>query len=73
MPDFDVEHLFKYHPPTPEQQVAYDNLTSAFKVAADAILAYCPDTAERTLAIRKLQETRMWANASVALNPMAKP
>lgn len=32
------------------------------------ILECCPRSAERTLAIRKLQEARMWANASVVFD-----
>jgi hypothetical protein len=33
-----------------------------------AILANAPQSAERTLAIRKLQEARMWANAAIVFD-----
>jgi len=32
------------------------------------ILANCPRSAERTLAVRKLQEARMWANAAIVFD-----
>ena len=32
------------------------------------ILEQCPRSAERTLAIRKLQEARMWANAAIVFD-----
>jgi len=32
------------------------------------ILERCPRSAERTLAIRKLQEARMWANAAIVFD-----
>ena len=48
---------------------------AAFKAVNEAayqfyqrILATCPRSAERTLAIRKLQEARMWANAAIVFD-----
>jgi hypothetical protein len=38
-----------------------------------AILANCPRSAERTLAIRKLQEARMWANAAIVFDGRTYP
>jgi len=32
------------------------------------ILATCPRSPERTIAIRKLQEARMWANAAIVFD-----
>ncbi len=34
----------------------------------DVIMAAIPDSAERTLAIRKLQEVRMWANCAIVMD-----
>jgi hypothetical protein len=45
----------------------YRAVSQASKVLYDTILGHCPESAERTLAVRKLQEARMWANASIAL------
>ena len=33
-----------------------------------AILAYCPDSAERSIAIERLRESVMWAIGSIALH-----
>jgi len=46
----------------------YRAVSQASRTLYDTILAHCPESAERTLAIRKLQEARMWANASIALD-----
>jgi hypothetical protein len=45
----------------------YRAINQAAKVLYDTILGHCPESAERTLAVRKLQEARMWANAAIAL------
>jgi len=37
------------------------------------ILGCCPAGAERTIAIRKLQEARMWANAAIAFDGKSYP
>jgi len=58
---------FEYQKPTAEQQLTYDALTAMFMSVRDGILDACPDGRERALAITKLQECRMWANAAVAL------
>ena len=38
-----------------------------------AILENAPKSAERTLAIRKLQEARMWANAAIVFDGRTYP
>lgn len=45
----------------------YRAVSQAAKVMYDTLLGHCPESAERTLAVRKLQEARMWANAAIAL------
>jgi len=45
----------------------YRAVSQASKVLYDTILGHCPESAERTIAVRKLQEARMWANAAIAL------
>lgn len=39
----------------------------------DVLLDNCPQSAERTLAVRKLQEARMWANAAIAFDGRRYP
>ncbi len=62
-----TSELFKYHPPTPEQQEKYVAIRDAAKVFADVVLANTPPSADQTVAIRKLRESVMTANASIAL------
>ena len=46
--------------------------TAAYRMYAE-ILGNCPQSAERTLAQRKLQEARMWANAAIAFDGKTYP
>lgn len=64
---FDVEHVFKYHPPTPEQVVKYEAIREAAKALASTILANTPPSADQSAALRLLRESVMSANASIAL------
>lgn len=63
-----IVDCFTYYPPIKDQHRRYAALTDAFKDLALVIEAACPSSAERTLCIRKLQESRMWANAAIAIN-----
>jgi hypothetical protein len=51
----------------------YEALNEAASQHYLAILENAPRSAERTLAIRKLQEARMWANAAVAFGGKTYP
>ena len=62
-----IDHIFTYHPPTPEQHATYDALTALFKYAAHSLNDLLPEGPGKTVAIRKLSEARMSANAAVAL------
>lgn len=44
----------------------FRNVNEGAREMYEIILGHCPPSAERTLAIRKLQEARMWANAAIA-------
>ena len=63
----DLDNIFKYHAPTPEQLIAYDKLRSSAKAFAQAIIDNTPASADQTAAIRKVREAVMTANAAVAL------
>lgn len=67
--DVDIESLFTFHPPTGTQPLRYTAVRAAAKVFAATILENCPSCADRTVAIRKLREVVMIANASIALEP----
>lgn len=62
----DVENWFTYHSPTPEQIPSYTAIREAAKEFVAVLLRKCPDSADRTAAIRKVREAVMTANASIA-------
>lgn len=61
-----VDNWFSYHPPTPAQQRAYEELRAQARQLAQTICLECPPSADRTAALRKLRECVMTANASIA-------
>ena len=59
---------------TPEYNVwKHKAIEKAITAAYESILEACPRSAERTLAIRKLQEARMWANCSIVFDGRTYP
>ena len=63
-----IENNFKYHPPKGNQQDRYVVIRDEAKNLAISIDALCPDSREKALAMTKLEEAVMWANASIARN-----
>lgn len=61
-----IENNFKYHAPTEEQVGKYNAIREKAKELAHLIGKECPRARERSLAITKLEEAVMWANASIA-------
>ncbi len=68
MNDYDVDNIFTYHKPFGNQQTRYESLRATAKHLAEVMLEYCPESRERSLALTKLEESVMWANASIARN-----
>lgn len=62
----DIETRFTYHPPKEGQPARYESLRQHFKDLAYIVEAECPDSRERSLALTKLEEAVMWANAAIA-------
>lgn len=62
-----VAEIFTYHAPTTEQVATYGAVRRAALDFAHVILTSCPESAERTLALRDVQRAVMMANASIAL------
>ena len=67
MTDQQIEDIFSYHSPTSEQSRIYQEINEAFQRTAKIINKLMPAGAGATVAIRKLSEARMQANAAVAL------
>ena len=63
-----IEHNFKYHSPKAGQPELYVEIRDTAKVLALLFLKSCPDGREKSLALTKLEEAVMWANASIARN-----
>lgn len=59
---------FTYHAPKPGQPEKYVVIRDTAKALAMLINDNCPDSREKSLAVTKLEECVMWANASIARN-----
>lgn len=63
-----IENTFSYHKPAGDQHDRYETLRAAAKRLAKKIVKLCPEGDETNIAIEKLREAIMWANASIACN-----
>lgn len=63
----DIDEVFSYHRPTEEQIPKYEAIRGAAKEFAKVILHNTPKCADQSAALRKLRESVMTANASIAL------
>lgn len=68
-----LNNHFTYHPASPGQTVKYEAVTTAAKEFARCVLEWCPKSADRTFALRLIQQARMTANQSIALEGQAFP
>lgn len=64
---FDLDNIFTYHPPSADDQVAYEKLRNSAKSFAQAIVELTPKCADQSAAIRHVREAVMTANAAIAL------
>lgn len=64
----ELENAFTYHTPTEDQVKDYNKIRSEGKRLATVINKLCPDSRERSLALTKIREAVMWANAAIACN-----
>lgn len=62
-----LDDIFRYHPPSSDDMVAYEKLRSAAKDFALVIVDLTPACADQTAAIRLVREAVMTANAAIAL------
>lgn len=61
-----LDHVFEYHSPSGDQVEAYAEIRQQAKGMARVIFLRCPPSADRTTALRRLRESVMVANASIA-------
>lgn len=62
----EIEKRFTYHAPKGDQQERYVALRAKGRELAEDIIASTPASREQSLAITKLEEAIMWANAAIA-------
>lgn len=63
-----IENTFTYHAPNESQIVKYAALRAEAQKLAYIIKDACPESREKSIALTKLQECIMMANASIAIN-----
>jgi hypothetical protein len=63
-----MKHPFEYQAPTPEQVAAITSVRESCKALYVTLKADVPSCAERTLAIRALEECSMWANKAIVFD-----
>lgn len=63
-----IKNAFTYHAPKGDQVNRYGVIRGTAFEFAGTLLAMCPESRELSLAITKLEEAVMWANAAIARN-----
>ncbi len=63
-----LERDFQHHAPKDDQIERYLIIRSAGRQLAEIIAKYTPTSREQSLAITKIEESVMWANAAIARN-----
>lgn len=58
--------VFIYHPPKGNQAERYEIIRNAALGFAEVLERQCPESSEKAVAINKIREAVMWANASIA-------
>ena len=68
-----LDNTYTYHRPHGDQPQRYERVRAAAKTFALTLLDNCPDSRERSVAMTNLQQSVMWANASIAINEAEAP
>lgn len=63
-----IENDFTYHAPKEGQPAKYEAIREKAKEMAYLVAGLVPDSEERNIALTKLEECVMWANAGIARN-----
>ncbi len=67
-----IENNFTYHKPHGNQPERYQTIRDEAKSLALLIADSTPKSREQSLALTKLEEVVMWANASIARNEVSQ-
>jgi hypothetical protein len=63
-----LNNIFTYHAPMGTQTERYTAIRETAKQFANLIMDFCPTSREKDVAIERIRESVMWANASIAVN-----
>lgn len=63
---FELKTRFTYHTPKEDQVPRYNELRETVFALAMGLSQTCPKSRELSLALTKLEEAVMWANAAIA-------
>ena len=64
-----INNNYKWHPPTTSDvENAHDDIRSICRSTAEHLVEYCPKSRELSIALTKVEEAMMWANAAIARN-----
>lgn len=63
-----LARYFQYHRPTGAQVARMGVINDAAAALAAALFDGCPESAERTLALRSVEDARMRANQAIVVN-----
>ena len=61
-----LDNWFSYHAPIGDQAQRYERIRAAGKRMAEVLVAECPESADLSVAIRKIREAVYAGNASIA-------
>lgn len=68
MTNAEIAEIFTYHAPTEGQKKVYGAIRASAKELAEMLNASCPESREKSIALTKLQEAVMFANAAIAIH-----
>lgn len=60
-----IRHNFSYHPPRPEDVEKFQNMRR-YGLSFAEYVEQLPNSREKSLALTKIEEAVMWANAAIA-------
>lgn len=64
----ELVNRFTYHAPREDQVERYEEIRAKGLLFALEVYSSCPDSREKSLAMTKIEEAVMWANAAIARN-----
>lgn len=64
----ELVNRFTYHAPREDQVERYEEIRAKGLLLALEVNGSCPESREKSLAMTKIEEAVMWANAAIARN-----